>query len=93
MTQAALETLALDLGCGAVLGAVLGFIYFSLLRRTVVAYASAGRLHGPLLLTAARLALAAAAFWLLVQWSAAAVISALAGFTMARLWVRSPEMD
>jgi len=89
MTEVAATNLALAIACGALAGFAVGLVYFALLRRTVADYVSAAPLRGPLLLTAVRLAIAALAFWLLVQWSAAAAISGLLGFTLARFGLRA----
>jgi len=93
MMEAATVRLTLVIACGLLAGLTVGLVYFSLLRRAVADYVGAAPVRGPILLTALRLIIAALAFWLLVQWSAAAAISALIGFTMARLWVRAPGLN
>ena len=80
---------ALAIPTGALTGLALGLVYFALLRRTVAYYVGAAPLSRPLLLTALRLALAATAFWLLVEWSAAAAIAGLIGLTLARFSLRA----
>jgi len=81
--------LALALICGTLAGLAVGVAYFALLQWSIAGYMGASPLRTPLLLTALRFGLAAAAFWLLVQWSAAAAIGGLLGFTLARFGVRS----
>jgi len=88
MTEVAAVRLALAIACGAVSGLAIGLVYFALLRLTVADYVSAAPVRGPLLLTALRLGAAAVVFWLLAQWSAAAAIAGLSGFTLAHLRVR-----
>jgi len=89
MTEVAATKLALAIACGGAAGLVLGLVYFALLRRSVADYTSSAPLWSPLLLTTLRLAAAAVVFWLLVQWSAAAAISGLLGFTLARFKSRA----
>lgn len=87
--EAASPNLVLAITCGALAGLAVGIVYFALLRRTVADFVNAASIWSPLLLTALRFGLAALAFWLLVQWSAAAAISGLIGFTLARFGLRA----
>ena len=88
MTQIASAN-SLAIACGALAGLAVGLVYFALLRRAVAGYVSGADLKGPVLLTALRFGIAAVAFWLLVQWSGAAAISGLLGFTLAQLGLRA----
>ncbi len=87
MTEAATTNLLLAITCGVLSGLAIGLVYFAVLRRTVTDCVSAAPIWSPLLLTALRLGAAALVFWLLAQWSAAAAISGLLGFTLANLRV------
>jgi hypothetical protein len=89
MTLHAAPSLALAISCGALAGLALGLVYFALLRRAITDYLSGAGLKGPVLLTALRFGIAAVAFWLLVQWSGAAAIAGLLGFTLAQLGLRA----
>lgn len=89
MTHVSAAELAVAIAGGGLAGLGVGLLHFALLRRTVADYVNAAPLWSPLLLTAVRFAAAAAVFWLLVQWSAAAAISGLLGFTLARFALRS----
>ncbi len=89
MTEAVAARMALAIVGGALSGFAVGFVYFALLRRTVADYVTAAPLWSPLLWTALRLGAALVVFWLLAQWSAAAAISGLLGFTLAHVKLRS----
>lgn len=89
MTDAATPGLALAIVCGVLAGFAVGLAYFAMLRRSVAGFVGAGPVWSPLLWTALRLAAAIGAFWLLVQWSAAAAIAGLIGFTLANVALRS----
>lgn len=94
MTNISTAELAAALTIGTLAGLAIGLLHFALLRRTVAAYVSAAPLRIPLLQTAARFAAGGAAFWLLVQWNAAAAISGLIGFTLAYFALRpSTELN
>lgn len=73
-------------------GAVLGVAYFLLLARTVHLHASQGASGLVIPLYFGRLAAAVVAFWLIAQQGALPLLSALAGFMIARFgvqhWVR-----
>jgi len=88
MTQIATPSLALAITCGTLAGLVVGLVYFALLRRAVAGYVKGAQLKGPLLLTALRLAAVLIVFFALVQWSAAAAVAGLVGFTLALLTLR-----
>jgi N-ATPase, AtpR subunit len=90
MSEVAITSLALTITGGGAVGFGIGLVYFALLRRSVTDYLGGSSVQRPMLLTALRIAIAAAAFWLLVQWSAAAGIAGLIGFTLARVRLRTP---
>jgi len=89
MSEVAITKLALAVACGAAVGFAVGLVYFALLRRSVADYLSGTSVGRPMLLTVLRVVLAGAAFWLLVQWTAAAGIAGLLGFTLARVRLRT----
>jgi dipeptide/tripeptide permease len=89
MSEIAITKLALAVTCGAAVGFAVGLVYFALLRRSVTDYVRGTSVGRPMLLTVLRVAIAGAAFWLLVQWSAAAGIAGLLGFTLARVRLRT----
>jgi len=89
MMEAPTATLVLAIVGGALAGFALGFVHLALLRRSVAGYASATPIWAPPAWTALRFGAALAVFWLLVQWSAAAAIAGLLGFTLAQLSLRS----
>jgi N-ATPase, AtpR subunit len=94
MTNISPAELALPIACGALAGLALGLVYFALLRHTVADYLRAASLWRGVALTAVRFAAAAAVFWLLVHWSAAAAFAGLVGFTLARFTLGpDPELD
>lgn len=68
----------------AVAGAGLGAVYLALIGRSVAAVASDRPASGAVLWFALRLALAAGAFWVAAQSGAVALLSAMAGFLVAR---------
>lgn len=88
MMDAATPGLALTIAGGAGAGFAVGLIYFAMLRRAVAGFVGAQPVWSPILWTALRIALAIGAFWLLVQWSAAAAIAGLVGFTLANVTLR-----
>jgi hypothetical protein len=89
MSEVAIPNLALTITCSAAVGFAVGLVYFTLLRRSVADYLSGANVPRTMGLTALRAAVAVVAFWLLVQWSAAAGIAGLLGFTLARVRLRT----
>jgi hypothetical protein len=87
--EAPAATLVLAVVGGAFAGFVLGFVYLALLRRSVADYTTAAPIWAALVWTALRFGAAFVVFWLLVQWSAAAAIAGLLGFTLAQLRLRT----
>lgn len=69
---------------GTAVGGLLGWGYFSHLRRTASLFVSGAPPLRPVLETIARLGGAGLVFFLLMKWGALAAIFALAGFTIGR---------
>jgi hypothetical protein len=69
------------------IGIVLGALHFAALRRNVGAYVKGGLRARTVALHAARLVLIGFAFFLLARHGGVLVLAALAGFTVARLFM------
>ena len=73
---------------GAAAGAVLGAVYFTLLRRTARLHAEAGPASTIAGLYGLRIALAVVVFWAVAHLGALPLLLALAGFLAVRVAVR-----
>ena len=75
---------AVDVGIGAAAGALLGWIYFPMLRRAVEAFVERPNLPRLLGWSAARMLAATMLLTLLARLGAVALLAALLGFLLAR---------
>lgn len=73
---------------GFAIGAALGAIYFTLLRRAVRRHAEGGTAAGFVGLTVVRIGLAVAVFWAVAHAGALPLLLALGGFLAARTLIR-----
>ena len=78
------QSIWLDAATGC-LGLLLGLAYFAALRRTIALFSVGRGWQTVLLLSLARVSLAVAAFFLVAQLGATPLISAAAGFLIARM--------
>jgi hypothetical protein len=79
-----METFTLQLLLFSLAGGATGWLYFALLRRSLVSRDGKPATSGFILLLMLRLAIAGAGFWAIAQEGAVPLMAALAGFLVVR---------